>query len=72
MAFGGDQLTCEKSKKCQQSRINSQNGREALLGLAPFAGDWHAEATLLQVCCTRTMAWPCVDTYSVMYAIFYR
>ena len=33
----------------QLSRVNSGNKKDALQGLVPFASDWHAELTLLQV-----------------------
>ena len=33
----------------QLSRVNSGNKMDALQGLVPFASDWHAELTLLQV-----------------------
>lgn len=42
-------MTSAKTRKCQESRLNSDNARDALLGLAPFSADWHAEANLLQV-----------------------
>ena len=42
-------MTSEKTRKCQESRLNSDNARDALCGLAPFSADWHAEANLLQV-----------------------
>jgi hypothetical protein len=50
VAFGGDQLTVERCRGVQSTRVNSDNEIDALLGLHPFASDWHAEVTLLQVC----------------------
>jgi hypothetical protein len=49
VAFGGDQLTVERCRGVQSTRVNSDNEIDALLGLHPFASDWHAEVTLLQV-----------------------
>lgn len=49
MPFGGDQLTVERTRNVQLSRINSGNKKDALQGLLHFSSDWHAELTLLQV-----------------------
>ena len=49
LLFGGDQLTSERSRKCQESRVTSDCREDALLGLQPFAADWHAEANNLEV-----------------------
>ena len=47
--FGADQLTVERTRNVQLSRVNSGNKKDALQGLVPFISDWHAELTLLQV-----------------------
>ncbi len=49
VAFGGDQLTVERSRNAQERRVNSDDPVDALQGLEPFAADWHAEANFLQV-----------------------
>lgn len=49
VAFGGDQLTVERSRNAQARRVNSDNFVDALEGLLPFPADWHAEANFLQV-----------------------
>ena len=49
MPFGGDQLTAERTRNVQLSRVNSGNKKDALQGFVPFSSDWHAELTLLQV-----------------------
>ena len=43
-------MTSERSRKCQESRVTSDCKEDALLGLQPFAADWHAEANYLEVC----------------------
>lgn len=45
-----DQLTSERSRKCQEFWVTSDCKEDALLGLQPFAADWHAEANNLEVC----------------------
>ena len=55
IAFGGDQLTVERSRVCQELRAHSLEPTEQLGKLVPFAADWHAEATLLQVCIDACM-----------------
>ena len=49
IALGGDQLTVERARVCQDLRKHSLLPDEQLGGFVPFAADWHAEATLLQV-----------------------
>lgn len=49
VALGGDQLTVERARNAQLSRINSDDPSSALQGLLPFASDWHAEANFMQV-----------------------
>ncbi len=49
VAFGGDQLTVERSRGVQRARVNSDNQVDALEGLYPFASDWHAQVILLEV-----------------------
>ena len=50
IGFAGDQLTVERARNCQLIRAHSDSQTEALQGLMPFASDWHAELTILQVC----------------------
>ena len=49
MALGGDQLTVERARVCQDLRKHSFESKDQLSGFVPFASDWHAEAILLQV-----------------------
>jgi hypothetical protein len=49
IAFGGDQLTVERVRVCTDLRKHSFERNEQLGCFFPFAGDWHAEVTLLQV-----------------------
>ena len=51
IAFGGDQLTVERSRSAQARRATSDDPVDALQGLEPFAADWHAEANFLKVVC---------------------
>ena len=50
IGFAGDQLTVERARNCQLIQAHSNSQTEALQGLMPFASDWHAELTILQVC----------------------
>ena len=47
IALGGDQLTVERARICQDLRKHSFEPKEKLDGFVPFASDWHAEALLL-------------------------
>ena len=49
IALGGDQLTIERARVCQDLRKHSIDANERLGGFVPFSSDWHAEVTLLQV-----------------------
>ena len=49
IALGGDQLTVERARVCQDLQKHSFEPDEQLGGFVPFAADWHAEVTLLQV-----------------------
>ena len=49
VALGGDQLTVERIRNAQLSRVNSEDSSSALQGLLPFASDWHAEVNFMQV-----------------------
>ena len=56
IAFGGDQLTVERSRSAQARRVTSDDPVDALQGLEPFAADWHAEANFLKVVCNWLLA----------------
>lgn len=49
IALGGDQLTAERVRTCQDLRKHSFIPSEQLDGFVPFTADWHAEVILLQV-----------------------
>ena len=52
IAFGGDQLTVEHARTCEDLRKHSLDSFEQLGGFIPFAADFHAEMVLLQVIIT--------------------
>ena len=49
LTFLGDQLTVERVRSAQRSRIASNTDEECLNGLQSAASDWLAEANFLQV-----------------------
>ena len=65
-------MTSEKTWKCQESRLNSDNAKNALLGLAPFSADWHAETNLLQVSIFLYCLGTCVNHYDFMQVMYNR
>ena len=47
--FGGDQLTSARATTARKVRVTSK-GLDALRGLVPFVGDWHAKVNFEEVC----------------------